>query len=77
MGRTRQRNLILAASNRHERYVSTDYFIEEHEDVLISQLSAMMGKDPSRIMNEAIGELIRRYRPASRNRTTRLKLIKS
>ncbi len=77
MGTTRKRSLSLAASNPLRRYVNTDYFIEEHDDVLISQLSAMMGRDPSHIMNEAIGELIRRYRPASSGRTTRLKLIKS
>ena len=77
MGATRKRNLSLIMGNMEQKYVSTDLLIEERNDALISHLSAMMGKDASYIMNEAIGELIRRYRPVSRNRKPRLKLIKS
>ncbi len=77
MGATKKRNLNLIMGNRNKKVVSTEYLIEEQDDALISQLSAMMGKDPSYIMNEAIGELIRRYRPGTQTRASRLKMIKS
>lgn len=75
MGAVRKNCLSLITAKR--TCVHVDCLIEEQDDALVTGLSAMMGKDPSWVMNEAIGELIKKYRPAGRCRAARLKLVKS
>lgn len=77
MDTPRKRHLNLVKRGGNSAYVNTEFFIEEQNDALLASLAAMMGRDPSYIMNEAIGELIRRYQPAGRNRPVGFRLIKT
>jgi hypothetical protein len=76
MGASRRDHLKLVASGMKRKKINMDCLIEEESEVLISRLAAMTGKDTSFLMNEAIGELIRRYRPRTRYSSMTLKLIK-
>ncbi|HPI92757.1 MAG TPA: hypothetical protein PLT09_08495 [Deltaproteobacteria bacterium] len=75
MDATGKRNLSLILSGRMGKKVQIDCLIEEQDDILITDLAAMTGKDPSYLMNEAIGELIRRYRPRARDSKRKLRLV--
>lgn len=77
MGTTKRNHLSLVKGNMNGTRVCTELLIDEQSESLIANLSSLMGKDPSCIMNEAIGDLIKRYRPAGRNRPVTLKLIKT
>ncbi len=71
MGAPRRRQFILDAECLSSRRSKVDVQINESHDAFLSRLAAMTGKDPSLLVNEAVEDLIRKYRPRTEFKISR------
>jgi hypothetical protein len=71
MGASRRRQFVLDPECLTDRLNKVDVQIDESHDVFLARLSAMTGKDPSLLVNEAVEDLIRKYRPRTEFKISR------
>jgi hypothetical protein len=57
------------------KLVKRNYYIEERHAKALTVLSALTGKELSLLVNEAIGELVKKYQPKTDIDLLRLKVI--
>ncbi len=50
--------------------------VNENDDLVLTRLSSLLGREPSSLMNEALRELIRKYNPSRSFCRGRLRLVK-
>lgn len=67
--------LDLRNNDRNTKLIKRNYYIEERYAKALTVLSALTGKELSLLVNEAIGELIRKYQPKTDINLLRLETI--
>ena len=75
MGERGRKPLELRKNNPAGVLVKRNYYIEEGHARALTVLSALTGKELSLLVNEAIGELIKKYQPMTEIDLIRLKTI--
>lgn len=71
MGAPRRRPFILDPECVTDRLSKVDVQIDESHDDFLARLSTVTGKDPSHLVNEAVEDLIRKYRPRTEFKISR------
>jgi hypothetical protein len=61
MGTQGRRPLSLRAGLRSKKYVKKTYYLDEHYAKAIVVLSILTGRPHSLLVNESIGDLIKKY----------------
>ena len=75
MGERGRKPLELRKNDPFGRLVKRNYYIEEKHAKALTVLSALTGKELSLLVNEAIGELIKKYQPKTDIDLLKLKSI--
>ena len=75
MGQRGRKPLEIRKNNPTGALVKRNYYIEEAHARALTVLSALTGKELSLLVNEAIGELIKKYQPMTEINLLRLKTI--
>ena len=70
-----RKHLDLRNSDKDIKLIKRNYYIEERHTKALTVLSALTGKDLSLLVNEAIGELIKKYQPKTDINLLNLKSI--
>jgi hypothetical protein len=68
--------LDLRNKGKNTKLIKRNYYIEERYAKALTVLSALTGKELSLLVNEAIGELIRKYQPKTDINLLKLEAIK-
>jgi hypothetical protein len=68
--------LELRSGDKNAKLIKRNYYIEERFAKALTVLSALTGKELSLLVNEAIGDLIKKYQPMTDIDLLRLKAIK-
>ncbi|HVN71501.1 MAG TPA: ribbon-helix-helix domain-containing protein [Desulfomonilia bacterium] len=68
--------LELRSGDKNAKLIKRNYYIEERYAKALTVLSALTGKELSLLVNEAIGDLIKKYQPMTDIDLLRLKTIK-
>jgi hypothetical protein len=71
MARRGRKPLALRNGEKVQKLIKRNYYIEERHAKALTVLSALTGKELSLLVNEALGELIKKYQPR-----TEIKLLK-
>ncbi|HVN70504.1 MAG TPA: hypothetical protein VMU10_00660 [Desulfomonilia bacterium] len=75
MGERGRKPLELRKNDPNGKLVKRNYYIEERHAKALTVLSALTGKELSLLVNEAIGELVKKYQPKTDIDLLRLKAI--
>lgn len=75
MGERGRKPLALRKNNPSGTLMKRNYYIEEGHARALTVLSALTGRELSLLVNEAIGELIKKYQPMTEIDLLRLKTI--
>jgi hypothetical protein len=75
MGERGRKPLELRKNDPFGKLVKRNYYIEEKHAKALTVLSALTGKELSLLVNEAIGELIKKYQPKTDIDLLKLKSI--
>ncbi len=75
MGERGRKPLELRKKNPNGVLVKRNYYIEERHAKALTVLSALTGKELSLLVNEGIGELIKKYQPMTDIDLLKLKSI--
>jgi hypothetical protein len=67
--------LSLRNGDKSSKLIKRNYYIEESHAKALTVLSALTGKELSLLVNEAIGELIKKYQPKTEINLLDLKSI--
>ena len=70
-----RKHLDFRNSDKDIKLIKRNYYIEERHAKALTVLSALTGKDLSLLVNEAIGELIKKYQPKTDINLLNLKSI--
>ena len=70
-----RKHLDFRNSDKDVKLIKRNYYIEERHAKALTVLSALTGKDLSLLVNEAIGELIKKYQPKTDINLLNLKSI--
>ena len=73
MGERGRKPLELRKNNQGGVLVKRNYYLEEGHARALTVLSALTGKELSLLVNEAIGEVIKKYQPLTEIDLLRLK----
>jgi hypothetical protein len=63
MAKRGRRPLALRNGERSTKFIKRNYYIEERYGKALTVLSALTRKELSLLVNEALGDLIRKYQP--------------
>ena len=63
-------------NGQQNNLIEQTYYIEEEYEKMLGGLSALTGKDQTLLVNEAIGDLIDRFKPKAKNNLIRLRTSK-
>jgi hypothetical protein len=75
MGERGRKPLELRKQDPYSKLVKRNYYIEERHAKALTVLSALTGKELSLLVNEAIGELVKKYQPKTDIDLLKLKTI--
>ena len=67
--------LNLRNNDKDSKLIKRNYYIDERLTKALTILSALTGKELSLLVNEAIGELVRKYQPMTEINLLRLETI--
>ncbi len=77
MAKRGRKSLELGASGQKKKLIKRNYYIEDRYAKALTVLSALTGKELSLLVNEAIGELVKKYQPKTDVDLLKLKAIKN
>jgi hypothetical protein len=75
MGERGRKPLKLDSGDQISKLIKRNYYIDERYTRALTVLSALTGKELSRLVNEAIEDMIRKYQPATDIDLLKLKSI--
>ena len=77
MAKRGRKPLELGTSGQKKSLIKRNYYIEDRYAKALTVLSALTGKELSLLVNEAIGELVKKYQPKTDVDLLKLKAIKN
>jgi hypothetical protein len=77
MAKRGRKPLELGTSGQKKTLIKRNYYIEDRYAKALTVLSALTGKELSLLVNEAIGELVKKYQPKTDVDLLKLKDIKN
>lgn len=77
MAKRGRKPLELGISGQKKTLIKRNYYIEDRYAKALTVLSALTGKELSLLVNEAIGELVKKYQPKTDVDLLKLKDIKN
>jgi hypothetical protein len=77
MAKRGRKSLELGTSGQKKTLIKRNYYIEDRYAKALTVLSALTGKELSLLVNEAIGELVKKYQPKTDVDLLKLKAIKN
>jgi hypothetical protein len=77
MAKRGRKSLELGPSGQKKKLIKRNYYIEDRYAKALTVLSALTGKELSLLVNEAIGELVKKYQPKTDVDLLKLKAIKN
>jgi hypothetical protein len=77
MAKRGRKPLELGTSGQKKMLIKRNYYIEDRYAKALTVLSALTGKELSLLVNEAIGELVKKYQPKTDVDLLKLKAIKN
>lgn len=77
MAKRGRKPLELGTSGQKKTLIKRNYYIEDRYAKALTVLSALTGKELSLLVNEAIGELVKKYQPKTDVDLLKLKAIKN